>query len=53
MSTDAEPWAGKIEGEIDRGAFASRAEADNTTLAEALARYRYPVKSVARPRKPL
>ena len=35
----AEAWARRIEGEMDRGVFVSRVEADNTTLAEALARY--------------
>ena len=36
---DAEKWARMIEAEMDRGVFVSRAEAENTTLAEALDRY--------------
>nr|WP_297388446.1 site-specific integrase [Acidiferrobacter sp.] len=35
----AEAWARQIEGEMDRGVFVSRAEAENTTLADALDRY--------------
>ena len=35
----AETWVRQVEGEMDRGVFVSRAEAENTTLAEALARY--------------
>ena len=35
----AETWARQIEGEMDRGVFVSRAEAENTTLADALDRY--------------
>jgi integrase len=35
----AERWAREIEGEIDRGVFVSRREAEETTLAEALGRY--------------
>lgn len=35
----AEVWAKHIESEMDRGIFVSRAEAENTTLAEALDRY--------------
>ncbi len=37
--TQAEAWARQIEGEMDRGVFVSRAEAENTTLADALDRY--------------
>lgn len=37
---DAEAWARDIENQIDRGIFVSRAEAENTTLADALDRYR-------------
>lgn len=37
--TDAEKWARMIEVEMDRGVFVSRAEAENTILAEALDRY--------------
>lgn len=33
-------WARYIESEMDRGIFVSRKEADSTTLAEALGRYR-------------
>ena len=36
---DAEAWARDIEGEMDRGVFVSRTEAEGTTLAEALDRY--------------
>lgn len=36
---EAEAWAATIESEIARGVFVSRAEAENTTLAEALDRY--------------
>lgn len=36
---DAETWAREIESEIDRGVFVSRAEAESTTLSEALGRY--------------
>lgn len=34
-----EEWGRAIEGEMDRGTFTSRTEAENTTLAEALTRY--------------
>lgn len=37
--SDAEKWARLIESEMDRGAFFSRKEAENTTLPEALDRY--------------
>ena len=40
LKTEAEAWARQIESEMDRGVFVSRAEAEGTTLAEALARYR-------------
>ena len=36
---EAEKWAREIEAEMDRGAFASRSEAESTTLHEALERY--------------
>lgn len=36
---DAEAWARSIENQIDRGIFVSRAEAETTTLREALERY--------------
>ena len=48
----AEVWARRIEEEIDRGVFVSRAEAENTTLAEALDRYArevLPTKKSTRP----
>ena len=35
----AEAWVRQVESEMDRGAFVSRAEAENTTLGEALNRY--------------
>ena len=35
----AEAWVRQVETEMDRGAFVSRAEAEATTLAEALDRY--------------
>ena len=35
----AERWARSIESEMDHGAFVSRAEAESTTLKEALERY--------------
>ena len=37
--TEAEAWAAIIESEIARGVFVCRAEAERTTLAEALGRY--------------
>ena len=36
---DAETWARHVEGEMDRGIFVSRVEAESTSLAEALDRY--------------
>jgi integrase len=36
---DAEAWARQVEGEMDRGIFVSRVEAEKTTLGEALNRY--------------
>ena len=36
---EAEAWARQIEGEMDRGVFVSRVEAESTTLAELLNRY--------------
>lgn len=36
---DAEAWARLIEGEMDRGVFVSRAEAESTTLSDGLDRY--------------
>ena len=37
---DAQQWARQVENEMDRGVFVSRTEAENTTLAEALERYK-------------
>ncbi len=37
--TEAEAWARLIESEMDRGVFVSRAEAETTTLFQALDRY--------------
>ena len=37
---EASAWARDVESEMDRGIFMSRHEAEQTTLAEALARYR-------------
>jgi integrase len=36
---DAEKWSRDVEGEMDRGIFVSRVEAENTTLKEALERF--------------
>ena len=46
--TQAEAWARQIEGEMDRGVFVSRAEAESTTLAEALDRYKIEVTPLKR-----
>lgn len=37
---DADRWARTIEGEMDRGSFVCRSEAEATTLAQALERYK-------------
>jgi integrase len=37
--SDAIMWARKVESDIDKGAFVSRVEVENTTLAELLIRY--------------
>jgi integrase len=42
---DAETWVRLIEGEMDRGAFISRAEAESTTLKNALERYATEISS--------
>lgn len=42
---EAEAWARVIEAEIDRGIFIDRTEAERTTLAEALERYRKEITS--------
>ncbi|MDR0238720.1 MAG: site-specific integrase, partial [Deltaproteobacteria bacterium] len=39
LKSDAEKWAREIEGEMDRGSFVSRSEAESTTLKEAFDRY--------------
>jgi len=39
VKADAEKWAREIEGEMDKGSFVSRTEAENTTLKEAFDRY--------------
>lgn len=44
----AEIWVRSVENEMDRGIFVSRAEAENTTLAEALERYGREISSVKR-----
>lgn len=41
----AEAWARAAESEMDRGIFVSRAEAERTTLAEALERYKTAISS--------
>ncbi|MHB1565733.1 MAG: hypothetical protein ACYCXG_03285 [Acidiferrobacter sp.] len=54
----AEAWVRQIEGEMDRGVFVSRAEAECTTLAEALERYiqeyppqfKHPYREISRAR---
>lgn len=37
---DAQAWARQMESEMDRGVWISRSEAENTTLQEALERYK-------------
>ncbi|MHB8562415.1 MAG: hypothetical protein ACYDDA_00445 [Acidiferrobacteraceae bacterium] len=54
----AEAWVRQIEGEMDRGVFVSRAEAECTTLADALERYiqeylpqlKHPYREISRAR---
>ncbi|MDA8118768.1 MAG: site-specific integrase [Gammaproteobacteria bacterium] len=41
----AEAWARQIEGEMDRGVFVSRSEAEGTTLADALDWYERDISS--------
>ena len=48
----AESWSKQIESEMDRGVFVSRAEAENTTLAEALDRYMSEVLPTKKARAP-
>lgn len=43
---DAEKWARLIEGEMDRGVFVDRKEAESTTLKEALERYEREVSAL-------
>ncbi|MHB8252365.1 MAG: tyrosine-type recombinase/integrase [Acidiferrobacter sp.] len=45
----AEAWARQAEGEMDRGVFVSRAEAESTTLREALDRY---LREITQTKKP-
>ena len=45
----AEVWVRQVEGEMDRGVFVSRAEAENTTLAEALTRYAQEITPTKKP----
>lgn len=40
---DADRWARGVEAELDRGVFVSRREAEETSLAEAIERYRMEV----------
>lgn len=40
IRTDADRWARTVESEMDRGVFVCRTEAEATTLAQALERYR-------------
>ncbi len=47
----AETWARQIESEMDRGVFVSRAEAESTTLREALQRYESEVTAMKRGRE--
>ena len=37
--TDAETWARDVEGKMDRGIFVDRAEAESTSLGDAIRRY--------------
>lgn len=45
IKTEAVSWARQMEGEMDRGLFVSRREAESTTLSEALDRYSREVTS--------
>lgn len=47
---DAERWARAIEADIDRGTYISQSEAQRTTLAEVIQRYRHP-RPAAAPRR--
>jgi integrase len=44
-NAEAEAWARATESEMDRGIFVSRAEAERTTLCEALERYKTAISS--------
>lgn len=44
-NAEAEAWARSVESEMDRGIFVSRVEAERTTLADALKRYKTEVCS--------
>jgi len=46
---EAEAWASIIESEIARGVFASRSDAEGTTLAEALTRYLLEITPTKKP----
>ena len=46
---EAEAWSKQIESEMDRGVFVSRAEAEGTTLAEALDRYLHEITPTKKP----
>ena len=46
--TEAEAWVRAIEGEMDRNAWVSRAEAESTTLHQALQRYEKEVSPTKR-----
>ncbi|MHB8368324.1 MAG: tyrosine-type recombinase/integrase [Leptospirales bacterium] len=48
VRSEADAWARQVEGEMDRGLFVSRKEAENTTLSEALDRYEREVSSKKR-----
>ncbi|MHB1926045.1 MAG: tyrosine-type recombinase/integrase [Leptospirillum sp.] len=48
VRSEADAWARQVEGEMDRGLFVSRKEAENTTLTEALDRYEREVSSKKR-----
>ncbi|MHB1670472.1 MAG: site-specific integrase, partial [Acidiferrobacter sp.] len=48
IKSEAQVWAAGIESEMGRGVFVSRAEAETTTLAEALVRYAVEVSNKKR-----
>lgn len=50
--SDAEAWARDVENQIDRGIFVSRVEAENTTLTDALDRYRREISAKKRSAAP-